>query len=274
MSEEPKRLAPTPETTRALYLRSGNQCAFPGCVERIIDPEGNLVGEICHICAVKKGEPRFDEGQSNEDRRYYDNLILLCRKHHRVTDDEDKYPVPAMAKMKADHEGKFRDAVEKIRASVTDHTLSDAVAYPETMSAYFDLNGWPEEAEIREEAIAGMRRFADTIRDLPIDVREFLAVAVRRATETRLSFAPMSVLCQEADRASGVGAELVKGYVGILKKNDLAHIDRDDDDHLWRIYLHWWPTDWNVWGELQAFCKQKDRPLTDVLVDLRFDLLD
>jgi hypothetical protein len=31
MTEKAKRLAPTPQTLREVFLKSGNLCAFPGC---------------------------------------------------------------------------------------------------------------------------------------------------------------------------------------------------------------------------------------------------
>jgi tetratricopeptide (TPR) repeat protein len=103
-TEIPYRLAPTRETVIALFARSGNKCAFPGCDQPLIDDENIFVGQICHIEGVK-GE-RFNPAQNNEDRRQYDNLILLCYPHHRKTDNEEKYPVKALHEIKAEHEKK------------------------------------------------------------------------------------------------------------------------------------------------------------------------
>jgi len=89
VSEEPKRLQPTSDVVREIYLRSGNECAFPGCMQRIINSEGTLIGELCHIEGALPGSPRFDPGQSNEQRRAYENLVLMCRVHHKETDNEE-----------------------------------------------------------------------------------------------------------------------------------------------------------------------------------------
>lgn len=40
---------------------------------------------------------------TDEERRSYDNLILLCTIHHTETNDEKKYPVEALKQMKIDH---------------------------------------------------------------------------------------------------------------------------------------------------------------------------
>lgn len=37
MDEKAKRLKPTVEVLRELYLKSGNQCAFPGCYNAMVD---------------------------------------------------------------------------------------------------------------------------------------------------------------------------------------------------------------------------------------------
>jgi len=102
-----KRMAPTAETVRRLYLLSGNQCAFPGCNHPIILDNGQYVGELCHICAAETGGERFDEDQSNEDRRQFDNLMLMCYDHHVQTNDVKKYPPSRLRQIKTEHENRF-----------------------------------------------------------------------------------------------------------------------------------------------------------------------
>ena len=60
VQEAPKRLAPTSEVARELYLKSGNQCAFPGCEKVMINSEGTFIGQICHIEAAMPDGPRFN----------------------------------------------------------------------------------------------------------------------------------------------------------------------------------------------------------------------
>ena len=50
-----KRLQPTVAVLRELYLKSGNQCAYPGCLRPIVNSSGNYVGQICHIEAAEPG---------------------------------------------------------------------------------------------------------------------------------------------------------------------------------------------------------------------------
>jgi hypothetical protein len=69
---------------------------------RIVESVGTITGEICHIRAQNKDGPRFDKTQTNEERRGFGNLILLCRRHHRMVDAEpDVYSVEVLEEFKS-----------------------------------------------------------------------------------------------------------------------------------------------------------------------------
>lgn len=88
-----------------LYAKSGNQCAFPGCKETLFDEGGTNLSNICHIEAAEKGGQRYNENSTEDERRSYDNLILLCHKHHKIIDDDAVlYPVEKLKEMKRKHE--------------------------------------------------------------------------------------------------------------------------------------------------------------------------
>lgn len=114
MKEEPKRLELKAETIKMLLTRSGNQCAFPGCVHPIFNDENKLVAECCHIEAAMPGGERFNENQTNEGRRHISNLMYLCRDHHIITNDVTKYTVKIMKEIKENHEQQYSDKPFKI----------------------------------------------------------------------------------------------------------------------------------------------------------------
>jgi hypothetical protein len=98
--------APSEQTIKKLFALSGNICAFPGCQSPIIESSGTVTGEICHICARSSNGPRFDEKQTDKQRHSFENLILLCRRHHKIIDAEfEVYSVDALQEMKKIHEG-------------------------------------------------------------------------------------------------------------------------------------------------------------------------
>ncbi|MEC4768623.1 hypothetical protein LPL18_014945 [Halomonas sp. CUBES01] len=114
MTEKPKRLAPKSEVIRRLYLLSGNQCAFPDCNHPIILRDGTYVCELCHIHAAEKGGERFDESQTNEDRRSFENLMFMCHDHHVITNDVDAYPPERLCEIKDNHESNFAQGINKL----------------------------------------------------------------------------------------------------------------------------------------------------------------
>src|ERR1035437_1886650 len=107
MPEEAKRLAPTSETLRELFLKSGNLCAFPGCGRLMMNEQGVFVGQVCHIEGAEEGGERFNPRMSNEERRAAANLMLMCYEHHTVTNDFETYAVEVLRRYKSDHETRF-----------------------------------------------------------------------------------------------------------------------------------------------------------------------
>jgi hypothetical protein len=103
---------------RALFARSGNRCAFPGCPAELINSKNQLIAQVCHIEAAEAGGERFNPTQSDEERRDYANLLILCYPHHVETDDINEYPVARLRKIKADHEAVFGQRPYKIDESL------------------------------------------------------------------------------------------------------------------------------------------------------------
>lgn len=128
--EEVKRLTPLGETLREVFLKAGNQCAFPGCNRVMMNSDGVFVGQVCHIEGAEEGGERFNENMSNEDRRQSSNLMLMCYDHHVVTNDEETYTVPVLKQMKADHEAKFTNPEVAMLKAITDHTTLVAPFMP------------------------------------------------------------------------------------------------------------------------------------------------
>ena len=48
--------------------------------------------------------PRYNEEQTDEDRRTYENLLLLCYPHHIETNDGNEYPVEKLRDIERVHE--------------------------------------------------------------------------------------------------------------------------------------------------------------------------
>lgn len=98
----------TPLTRQRLYAMSGNQCAFPNCTQTFFNTDDTTnISNICHIEAAEPGGQRYNPSSTDEYRRSFENLILLCPNHHKVTDNVITYTVDGLKEMKRLHEAKF-----------------------------------------------------------------------------------------------------------------------------------------------------------------------
>jgi len=108
------RLTPKTDTLRALFARSGNQCAFSGCSQPIINSKNKFIAQVCHIEAAMEGGERYNSESNDEYRRSYENLLILCYPHHIETNDVEEYPASSLVQMKNDHEQMFEKSDFKI----------------------------------------------------------------------------------------------------------------------------------------------------------------
>lgn len=275
MSEVPKRLAPKGNVLRELYLKSGNRCAFPQCPQLIIDTDGNFIAQICHIESANEGGERFNSNSNNEDRRAFDNLILLCYPHHVVTNDVDKYRVTDLREMKKSHEKKFSDIVSKIRSSIQDHTNESEISLPISLSRMNSVLKWDLASEELKENISLINQFAENVQMLPIPTRELFAIAIKRGTPFGSERRHLEVPAAELMHACDLSEEQMREQVAILTNRDVAWIEQDwelERDEV--LYIREMLEGWSFAEDLQQFCKLSGVAIEQIIVDLRFDQLD
>lgn len=95
-------------TLKRLFALSGNVCYFPDCTQALVEGD-KIFAEICHIGAAEPGGERYDPNQSDEDRRSFSNLLLMCPIHHIETNDVAVYTTEVMLKIKSDHETRYKN---------------------------------------------------------------------------------------------------------------------------------------------------------------------
>jgi hypothetical protein len=106
------------KTHKLLWARSGNRCAFEDCrCELTLDEfdvsSKTVIGEEAHIVAQKVDGPRGVSDMSTADRDDFNNLILLCRNHHKIIDDNaETYSVRLLIEMKSKHENWVNENLE------------------------------------------------------------------------------------------------------------------------------------------------------------------
>jgi hypothetical protein len=95
---------------KILWAKAGNKCSYShngeNCDEILATQNGeeiSLVGDEAHIVGGKLGSARYIKNFAKVDTNK--NRILLCKKHHKLVDDnEDTYTVDILKSMKYSHE--------------------------------------------------------------------------------------------------------------------------------------------------------------------------
>lgn len=123
------RLPVKPSTLRALFAKSGNLCAYPGCTHELVNTKNKFVAEVCHIEAAELGGERYNPALNDGQRRAFDNLLILCHKHHVETDEVEDYPVERMREIKANHEAMHGKKAFKVDESVIFQLESEMLKY-------------------------------------------------------------------------------------------------------------------------------------------------
>lgn len=111
-------------TIKQLFGLSGNVCAHPDCNTILIKEDGSNVAQICHIEAASEGGERYNPLMTDDERRDFKNLILLCSNCHIVTNNMTIYTVGILQRMKDDHEGRYKDNGYKPSPDLYDKMLS------------------------------------------------------------------------------------------------------------------------------------------------------
>lgn len=274
-TEVPKRLTPDPDTLRLVYLVSGNECAFEGCDHPIIDRDGVYVAQLCHIEAAMPGGERFNVTMSNEERRAPSNLMLLCHRHHKITDDVVKYTVPVLAAIKAKHEARFSEGIGRMLASEVDHTLGNVVVPPMSLAAIYSASGWTFDAEEHAFNMVTVVALAERLRTISQPARQVLEMTIRRGRV--VPGGELGVLVSELCDVTGSSPPRVAERVGQLESQRFAYIEYDAGYYdlagpsvLSSVKDDEWPT----LIDLKHFCERSGRSLGELIVDLDFTVLD
>lgn len=182
-------MAISDKTRKILWGRSGNRCAI--CRHELISDatasdDESVVGDECHLVSPKEQGPRFDPSLCLDQVDDHPNLILLCRVHHKMVDDQcETYTVEVLQSLKVKHErwvsstltAKKRLAsirVRQIKENVPTHLLrlksgQDILKIVDGASAF-----WFEQYELKSPAevdlVGGFLQEAQDYGDLSGDL--------------------------------------------------------------------------------------------------------
>lgn len=275
MPEKPKRLAPKLDVLRELYLKSGNQCAFPGCNEVMIDSDGVFVGEICHIEAALPGGERFNPNQTNEERRAFSNLMLMCHPHHKRTNDTHLYRASRHQEIKARHEAKYSDVAQTLQRSISDITEDDNIRPCKSLERINQILEWGNSEQELSEVTQEIIEFGEKLSEVPVASRQLFLIIVKRA-ERRSGFSRVNccVSAHETEHVSTEPLDVLKEHYQMLDRRGLIGEGAPDDFGKDQIEIKQMPTGWDFVSELKEYCGKTGIDMAEIIVDLNFQLLD
>lgn len=104
----------------ALFTLSRERCYWPPCSQPTVVMVGStpLVNVfIAHIRAASPGGPRYDPRMSDDERRAFSNVILLCKVHHEYVDRTapERFSVEILERWKALREGDTLEDLSGLR---------------------------------------------------------------------------------------------------------------------------------------------------------------
>ncbi|WP_318481252.1 hypothetical protein [Photobacterium leiognathi] len=267
LDEKVKRLEPTDKTKRTLFLLSGNECAFPGCKQRMINERGHYIGEICHIEAAKETGERFNAHQSNEERRDISNLVLMCSTHHKVTDEVDVYDVAKMRDIKKRHESKRLNVNEDYIGIFLDSAYTGEIEYPQNLNV-LDLESYDLTSD---EIIDDVEDLINDLAQLPRDTRSiyFYALTISECVDEYIQFDPRELAVKLRVRDE----EIIKQTKIIQRYGLMSEVDTDEYPHeVWQGFLSKDSDNNQIWflQLLIKYCRRNNDLLRDIIENLNF----
>lgn len=171
---------------RELYLKSGNICAFPNCLHPIMNSEGVYVAQICHIEAASPKGQRFNKSLTDDQIASYENLLLMCYRHHKETDDVTKFPVEKLREIKKSHEAKFSSVIDALANDVIDTSQIANLKIPSTLSSLVNAKEI-DDSEV-EVFLKELNLLGDSLRQLSPTTRKIFLFALNRQNNCKLGF--------------------------------------------------------------------------------------
>jgi len=224
-----ERKEPKPTTIKALFAKSGNQCAFPECNHSLIDDRNLFVAEVCHINSVKKKDARYNPTLTVEQLRDYDNLILMCHAHHKRIDTfETEYSVETLKKMRSEHEALFIGQNFQVPESVVEDSMIQFVLddsweiYLEQLIEYLEQE--LEEARGGQQGMNLLSTHIGAVLDAQVTIYYMRLLSALRGTERRELFEAQESWVKRRQEESSASVESHGGSLAPLEFG-LTYID-------------------------------------------------
>ncbi len=106
-------MAISDKVRKQLWGRSGSHCAICNVALTELDGIDAIVGDEAHIRSARPKGPRFEADYSLTNIDGYENVVLLCKAHHKLVDENPEvFPAELLTGIKARHEARVAKALD------------------------------------------------------------------------------------------------------------------------------------------------------------------
>ncbi|MBC2686473.1 hypothetical protein HAU06_20575 [Bacillus toyonensis] len=267
-----KRINPSAATLRELYILSGNRCAFPDCNHEIIDEKGTLVAQLCHIEAAMPGGERFNTEMTDKERAQASNLLFMCHKHHKITDNVSEFDVAKMKKIKHDHEKLYRNIMHDMVKTIEDVTKKQILNKSKHFQSLNRVLDWNLREDDLKETVDSCNNEFKILKQLNKSTRAIFSSIIERSEHGYRS--KRIILLSLIQKNFSLSDNDMKDYLDILIKYKLISEPYIDDDYRGAISEIREPDGWDMWGDIKKYCELQNIALEEIIVDLDFEKLD
>jgi len=101
----------------------------------------SVVGDECHIVSGQANGPRYDPAFPVDEVDSYPNLLLLCRTHHKMVDDQpETFTADILRQLKSNHEAWVSETLDlALCGSASDQSDPQAEAFGKVQAAMPEL---------------------------------------------------------------------------------------------------------------------------------------
>ena len=288
MKPQAKRLTPASDVLRKLFLLSGNNCAIPECKCIIVDNSGVMIGRICHIEAAMPDGARFNSEQSNDQRRGFDNLILLCANHHAQIDDvktKNKWTVDRLKLIKREHEDIYRGVDTTLQKAFetgySDITNNVSPTIAKTFEKFNQImlraikTEVLEDSETKKACRLQINQYIKNASKATEKERKFLLAVINRAKKLGQLSDSCSIPVTDVKSCLQISHNEMSRLGDAIKLYGVGDFDLvgkgDADVYCVNVRS---PSDYVSWHDLMTFCEHAHIELASFVVHLDFQQLD
>ena len=159
----------------------------------------------------------------------------------------------------------------KLKQSITDYTSKSEVAYSNCCKKLDTIFKWRNSDEESVECCKEVNIWADILKKLYPDTRKVFCIMIDRSNQGKFG---LKVVMHEIEEVTGLHLEeLIKHFEMLQMYGFLSYIQYDDYENP-ICFIKNLLSGWNFWSDLKQFTSITTMSLEEIIVNLKFKLLD